>query len=167
MTRGRRCREKRGASGPKCHAADAQHDPRHLVRWAPFPARSATIAELLISVASIVGFRLRWTSLANAARLGLFAVAVAFALFRIPAHRCEPCGDDWSPMTCGRRWRLDEVVEAIADHAEFRRSIGKPISRQQRAPLRVLRRVKAENACEYCNGGEGHCTPLCRARRTR
>ena len=46
----------------------------------PFLAVAATAAELVLGVALVVGFRLRWTALASAALLALFGVAMAISL---------------------------------------------------------------------------------------
>ena len=45
----------------------------------PFLAVAATVAELLLGVALVVGFRLRWTALASAALLALFGVAMTIS----------------------------------------------------------------------------------------
>lgn len=45
----------------------------------PFLAVAATVAELLLGVALVVGFRLRWAALASAALLALFGVAMAIS----------------------------------------------------------------------------------------
>lgn len=45
----------------------------------PFLAVAATVGELLLGVALVVGFRLRWTALASAALLALFGVAMAIS----------------------------------------------------------------------------------------
>lgn len=45
----------------------------------PFLAWAATVAELALGVALIVGFRLRWTALASAALLVLFGTAMAMS----------------------------------------------------------------------------------------
>lgn len=45
----------------------------------PFLAVAATAAELVLGVALVVGFRLRWTALASAALLALFGVAMAIS----------------------------------------------------------------------------------------
>lgn len=45
----------------------------------PFLAWAATVAELLLGVALVVGFRLRWTALASAALLALFGIAMAIS----------------------------------------------------------------------------------------
>jgi len=46
----------------------------------PFLAVAATVAELALGVALVIGFRLRWTALASAALLALFGVAMAISL---------------------------------------------------------------------------------------
>lgn len=46
----------------------------------PFLAWAATVAELLLGVALIVGFRPRWTALASAALLAIFAGAMTVSL---------------------------------------------------------------------------------------
>ena len=45
----------------------------------PFLAWAATAAEISCGVALIVGFQLRWTALASAVLLGLFAVAMTIS----------------------------------------------------------------------------------------
>jgi putative oxidoreductase len=45
----------------------------------PFLAVAATVAELLLGVALVAGFRLRWTALASAVLLALFGVAMAIS----------------------------------------------------------------------------------------
>jgi len=45
----------------------------------PFLAVAATAAELVLGVALVTGFRLRWTALASAALLALFGVAMAIS----------------------------------------------------------------------------------------
>ena len=45
----------------------------------PFLAVAATVAELVLGVALVAGFRLRWTALASAALLALFGVAMAIS----------------------------------------------------------------------------------------
>jgi len=45
----------------------------------PYLAWAATAAELLLGVALIVGFRLRWTALASAALLAVFGTAMAIS----------------------------------------------------------------------------------------
>lgn len=45
----------------------------------PFLAVAATAAELVLGVALVAGFRLRWTALASAALLALFGVAMAIS----------------------------------------------------------------------------------------
>ena len=45
----------------------------------PFLAVAATVAELLLGVALVVGFRLRWTALGSAALLALFGVAMTIS----------------------------------------------------------------------------------------
>ena len=46
----------------------------------PFLAWAATVAELVLGVALIVGFRLQWTALASAMLLVLFGTAMAISL---------------------------------------------------------------------------------------
>jgi len=45
----------------------------------PFLAVAATAAELLLGLALVVGYRLRWTALASAALLALFGIAMAIS----------------------------------------------------------------------------------------
>ena len=45
----------------------------------PLLAVAATAAELVLGVALVAGFRLRWTALASAALLALFGVAMAIS----------------------------------------------------------------------------------------
>ena len=45
----------------------------------PFLAWAATVAELLLGIGLLVGFRLRWTALASAALLVLFGTAMAIS----------------------------------------------------------------------------------------
>ena len=45
----------------------------------PFLAVAATAAELLLGLALVVGYRLRWTALASAALLALFGLAMAIS----------------------------------------------------------------------------------------
>src|SRR5919205_2247110 len=46
----------------------------------PFLAWAATVAELSLGVALVVGFRLRWTALASAALLAVFGTAMAISV---------------------------------------------------------------------------------------
>ena len=43
----------------------------------PYLAVAATVAELVLGVALVIGYRLRWTALASAALLALFGLAMA------------------------------------------------------------------------------------------
>jgi len=45
----------------------------------PFLAVAATVAELVLGVLLVAGFRLRWTAFASAALLALFGVAMAIS----------------------------------------------------------------------------------------
>jgi putative oxidoreductase len=45
----------------------------------PFLAIAATVGELVLGIALVVGYRLRWTALASAALLALFGVAMAIS----------------------------------------------------------------------------------------
>jgi uncharacterized membrane protein YphA (DoxX/SURF4 family) len=45
----------------------------------PFLAWAATVAELVLGVALIVGFRLRWTAIASAVLLVIFGTAMALS----------------------------------------------------------------------------------------
>ena len=89
----------------------------------PFLAVAATVAELVLGVALVVGFRLRWTALASAALLALFGVAMAISL-----GPKEPL--DYSVFSaCAAALLLAERAEGARDGRHPRRSAEPPRQR--------------------------------------